>query len=189
MATSPAAVSSSSISGRYSPTRAGKMWDSHALAGSRTPASCSRTEYTPSAPRNAGTCPAAATLLQRGKNRPNADWDTGRACARAAARDRERIVRNTSVAMNSCSSTPWRNRPSMTLPDSTRRDSGSCAAPTARPNAEARSRSVNGPRVRTQRPTSWASASGIVSTWAGTPGGMGTPKPSRSSGASRTCAT
>ena len=62
------------------------------------------------------------------------------------------------------------------------------AAEMDRPNAAASSRRTNGPRVRAHRLTSWLSASSMVSTCAGTPGGTGTPSPSRSNGASLTWA-
>ena len=59
---------------------------------------------------------------------------------------------------------------------------------TDREKASASSRSTNGPLVRAQRDTSWSSASVIVSTCAGIPGGTGTPRPSRSNAASCACA-
>ena len=150
------------------------------------------TAKTPSAPRASGSRPAGrtgATCCHCGRKRPKVDPLTGSVWARAAASERERIVLSTSGARNSGSSTPWRYRPSTTVFDAASVPTIAWATLAATPKASRTSSWVNGPRVLAHRATSCSRASGMTSALAGTPGGTGTPRPSRSNAASRDWAT
>ena len=109
--TSPAAVSSSSSAGVYPGSRAGRISDSSALAGSGAPASCSTTPRTSSAPGARRIRPRrppgeTCTPCQAGRNRPSARCSTGSTSDRSRASEARRSRRRTSASQYSVPS-PW----------------------------------------------------------------------------------